>query len=114
MSTAEPEHSKRYHGLAALLASLAAVGPFSIDAYLPSMGADRAALQASPYACSSRSRPTWRPFALMMLWQRGDFPTRSGGAGHPVGHGLFCLASPGVRLRPEHRGAAGVPRAAGA
>ena len=51
-----------------LLASLSAIGPFSIDAYLPSMGEIQRVMQASPYALQMTLTAYMGPFALMMLW----------------------------------------------
>lgn len=57
-----------HRGLAALLASLSAVGPFSVDAYLPSMGEIGQALQASPVAVQQTLTAYMLPFAIMTLW----------------------------------------------
>jgi DHA1 family bicyclomycin/chloramphenicol resistance-like MFS transporter len=56
------------HGLPVLLASLAAVGPFCIDAYLPSMNEIGRLLHASPYLVQMTLTAYMAPFALMMLW----------------------------------------------
>lgn len=93
MTSTQPEKSHPYHGLAALLASLAAVGPFSIDAYLPSMGEIARVLHASPNAVQLTLTAYMAPFALMMLWH-GAISDALGR--RPVilwGMGLFALAS---------------------
>ena len=56
------------HGLPVLLASLAAVGPFCIDAYLPSMNEIGRLLHASPYLVQMTLTAYMAPFAIMMLW----------------------------------------------
>ncbi len=56
------------HGLATLLAVLSSVGPFCIDAYLPSMGEIGRRLHASPYAVQLTLTAYMIPFAVMMLW----------------------------------------------
>lgn len=55
-------------GLPLLLASLSALGPFSIDAYLPSMGEIQRVMSASPYALQMTLTAYMGPFALMTLW----------------------------------------------
>lgn len=55
-------------GLAALLASLAMIGPFSIDTYLPAFPAMGAALDATPLEIQQTLTAYLAPFAVMMLW----------------------------------------------
>jgi DHA1 family bicyclomycin/chloramphenicol resistance-like MFS transporter len=55
-------------GLAPLLAGLAAIGPFSIDTYLPAFPAMGAALGASPVEVQQTLTVYLLPFAFMMLW----------------------------------------------
>ena len=55
-------------GLAPLLAALAAIGPFSIDTYLPSFPAIAAALGASDIEVQQTLTAYLVPFAFMMLW----------------------------------------------
>jgi MFS transporter, DHA1 family, multidrug resistance protein len=93
MSTSTSRPSGDHHGLAALLAALAAVGPFSIDAYLPSMGEIQRVLHASPYAAQLTLTAYLVPFAAMMLWH-GAISDAVGR--RPVilwGFALFGLAS---------------------
>src|SRR5690554_3404432 len=54
--------------IAPLLAALSAVGPFSVDAYLPAMGQIGATLHASPLAVQQTLTAYMVPFALMTLW----------------------------------------------
>ena len=65
---AGPAPTPSRHGLPVLLASLAAVGPFCIDAYLPSMNEIGRLLHASPYLVQMTLTAYMAPFALMMLW----------------------------------------------
>lgn len=55
-------------GLAPLLAALAAIGPFSIDTYLPAFPAIGKALAATPVAVQQTLTAYLVPFAFMMLW----------------------------------------------
>jgi DHA1 family bicyclomycin/chloramphenicol resistance-like MFS transporter len=69
MTASTSDHHERFKKwLPLLLASLAAVGPFSIDAYLPSMAEIGQVLHASPYAVQSTLTAYMVPFAIMMLW----------------------------------------------
>lgn len=54
--------------MAGLLAALAALGPFSIDTYLPSFPQIGAALAASPLEVQQTLSAYLLPFALMALW----------------------------------------------
>ncbi|MDK9724184.1 MAG: multidrug effflux MFS transporter [Sterolibacteriaceae bacterium MAG5] len=55
-------------GLAPLLAALAAIGPFSIDTYLPAFPAMGESLGASPVAVQQTLTAYLITFAFMMLW----------------------------------------------
>ena len=55
-------------GLAPLLAALAAIGPFSIDTYLPAFPAIGKALVATPVEVQQTLTAYLIPFAFMMLW----------------------------------------------
>jgi DHA1 family bicyclomycin/chloramphenicol resistance-like MFS transporter len=55
-------------GLALLLAALAAIGPFSIDTYLPAFPAVGRALGATPVEVQQTLTAYLLPFAFMMLW----------------------------------------------
>ena len=86
-------HEKFKRLLPLLLASLAAVGPFSIDAYLPSMAEIGQVLHASPYAVQSTLTAYMVPFAIMMLWHGAISDTLGRRAVILWGIGLFTLAS---------------------
>jgi DHA1 family bicyclomycin/chloramphenicol resistance-like MFS transporter len=66
-ATAKPT-AARHRGLAAMLASLSAVGPFSIDAYLPSMPEIGRVLAAPPLLVQQTLTAYMAPFAVMTLW----------------------------------------------
>ncbi len=68
MNTVRPKPPEHHVGLAALLAALSSVGPFSIDAYLPSMGEIGQALHADPLAVQQTLTAYMLPFAIMTLW----------------------------------------------
>lgn len=55
-------------GLAVLLAAMAAIGPFSIDTYLPAFPAIRAGLGASQIEVQQTLTFYLLPFSFMMLW----------------------------------------------
>ncbi|MGE5466925.1 MAG: multidrug effflux MFS transporter [Ignavibacteria bacterium] len=55
-------------GLVPLLAALAAIGPFSIDTYLPAFPAMGRSLGASPVEVQQTLTAYLVPFAFMMLW----------------------------------------------
>ena len=55
-------------GLAMLLAGLAMLGPFSIDAYLPAFPAIAASLNASPIEVQQSLTAYMLAFAVMVLW----------------------------------------------
>ncbi len=54
--------------LAVLLAAMAAIGPFSIDAYMPAFPAIGASLGASPVEVQQTLTAYMLPFAFMTLW----------------------------------------------
>jgi DHA1 family bicyclomycin/chloramphenicol resistance-like MFS transporter len=60
--------SRRTWGLAALLASLSMLGPFSVDMYLPAFPAIGRALRASPIALQQTLSAYLFAFGFMMLW----------------------------------------------
>ena len=68
MNSSPAKPVEHHRGLAALLACLAAVGPFSIDAYLPSMGEIGRVLHADPLAVQQTLTAYMVPFAIMTLW----------------------------------------------
>ncbi|MDX9706902.1 MAG: multidrug effflux MFS transporter [Azospira sp.] len=90
--------------LALLLAALAALGPFSIDAYLPSFPEIGASLSASPIEVQQTLSVYLIPFAVMALWH--------GAIADALGRrrvilwalALFCVASLGCAFatRIEH------------
>lgn len=79
--------------LTLLLAGLSAIGPFSIDAYLPAFPAVGASLGASPVEVQQTLTAFLLPFTFMMLWHG----TLSDALGRRrvilVGLGLYVLAS---------------------
>src|SRR5687768_6847333 len=68
MSSPAGKTVSHHRGLAALLASLSALGPFSIDAYLPSMAEIGRTLNASPWAVQQTLTAYLLPFGVMTLW----------------------------------------------
>ena len=68
MKTKTAQPAATHHGLAALLAALSAVGPFSIDAYLPSMRTIEHTLHVDPLTMQQTLTAYMIPFAVMTLW----------------------------------------------
>ncbi|MFZ4535807.1 multidrug effflux MFS transporter [Propionivibrio sp.] len=62
------EHIKPPRGIALLLAALSALGPFSIDTYLPSFHDIGQSLQATPIEVQQTLTAYLIPFAIMALW----------------------------------------------
>ncbi len=67
-SVTAPKVHRRWWGLAALLASLSMLGPFSIDTYLPAFPAIGHDLGASPIALQQTLSAYLFAYAFMMLW----------------------------------------------
>ena len=95
------ERSPSPRGLALLLAALAALGPFSIDTYLPSFPDIGASLHATPLQVQQTLTAYLLPFAIMTLWH--------GALSDALGRrtvllatvALFALASAGCTLATE-------------
>lgn len=68
MNTTPTPVLREQRGLALLLAALAAVGPFSIDAYLPAMGEIGRTLGAGSLEVQQTLTAYMVPFAAMTLW----------------------------------------------
>lgn len=90
---------RKYHrGLAALLAALASVGPFSIDTYLPSMGEIGRVLGADPLTVQQTLTAYILPFAIMSLWHGAISDAIGRRRVILWGTALFALASIGCAL----------------
>ncbi|MDD2763513.1 MAG: multidrug effflux MFS transporter [Opitutaceae bacterium] len=88
----------RHRGLAAMLAALSAVGPFSIDAYLPSMPEIGRTFGASPLLVQQTLTAYLAPFALMTLWHGAISDALGRRRVTLVALALFLLASAGCAL----------------
>lgn len=87
-----------YRLLAILLAALSALGPFSIDTYLPSFLEIGAKLQASPWEVQQTLTAYMLPFTVMTLWH-GAISDAYGRRRMILGAMLlFALASLGCAL----------------
>ncbi|MEO7600320.1 MAG: multidrug effflux MFS transporter [Opitutus sp.] len=93
MTSRIPKPAESHHGLAALLAALGAVGPFSIDAYLPSMGEIGRVLQVDALTVQQTLTAYMLPFAIMTLWHGAFSDTLGRRRVILWGMGLFALAS---------------------
>ncbi len=82
-------------GIAGLLASLAALGPFSIDTYLPSFNDIGASLGATPLEVQQTLTAYLLPFALMTLWHGAISDALGRRRVILVTVALFALASAG-------------------
>jgi len=80
-------------GLAALLAALAMIGPFSIDTYLPAFPAIGASLGASTLAVQQTLTAYLVPFALMIMWHGALADALGRRRVILVGLGLYVMAS---------------------
>ena len=91
-------------GIAILLAALAALGPFSIDTYLPSFRDIGASLQATPVEVQQTLTAYLLPFAIMALWHGALSDALGRRRVILVSLGLFALASAGCAFatRIEH------------
>ncbi|MGA2444637.1 MAG: MFS transporter [Opitutaceae bacterium] len=90
--------ARRHRGLAAMLAALSAVGPFSIDAYLPSMPEIGRTLNASPLLVQQTLTAYMAPFALMALWHGAVSDALGRRRVTLAALALFFLASVGCAL----------------
>ncbi len=98
------ENRRSTRGIATLLASLSALGPFSIDTYLPSFHEIGEKLHATPLEVQQTLSAYLFSFALMTLWH-GAISDRFGRRKVIlVAVGLFAIASAGCMLatRIEH------------
>ncbi|MCB1938832.1 MAG: multidrug effflux MFS transporter [Rhodocyclaceae bacterium] len=87
--------------LAAILAALAAIGPFSIDTYLPAFHDIGAGLAAHAYDVQLTLTFYMGPFAFMVLWH-GALADRFGRRNVIlVAMAVFALASLGCALAPS-------------
>lgn len=68
MTERATEKGPRIRGLPFLLAGLSAVGPFSVDAYLPSLPEIAQSMEVSELAVQQTLTAYMVPFALMTLW----------------------------------------------
>lgn len=98
MKTATPSSARSHRGLAVMLASLSAVGPFAIDAYLPSMKEIGLRFGASPLAVQQTLTAYMLPFAVMTLWHGAISDALGRRRVTLVMVALFFLASVGCTL----------------
>ena len=91
----EPRHAR---GIAILLAAMSAIGPFSIDAYLPSFPDIASSLHASPLEVQQTLSIYLLAFAVMTLWH-GAIADRYGRRKVILAAlALFAVASAGCAL----------------
>jgi len=101
---ADSQLSPAPRGIAFMLAALAALGPFSIDTYLPSFHDIGASLHATPLQVQQTLTAYLLPFALMTLWHGAISDALGRRRVILVTVALFALASAGCMLatRIEH------------
>ena len=113
------QHTPAPRGIAALLAALSALGPFSIDTYLPSFHEIGEKLQATPLEVQQTLSAYLLPFAIMTLWHGAIADALGRRRVILVALVLFALASAGCAFatRIEHlwilRGLQGMTAGAG-
>jgi DHA1 family bicyclomycin/chloramphenicol resistance-like MFS transporter len=90
--------ARRHRGLSVMLAALSAVGPFSIDAYLPSMPEIGRTFSASPLLVQQTLTAYMVPFALMALWHGAFSDTLGRRRVTLAALALFFVASAGCAL----------------
>jgi DHA1 family bicyclomycin/chloramphenicol resistance-like MFS transporter len=96
--------NKPPRGIALLLAALGALGPFSIDTYLPSLQEIGTSLHATPIEVQQTLTAYLVPFAIMALWHGAISDALGRRRVILVSLALFALASAGCMLatRIEH------------
>ncbi len=109
----------RSRALPVLLAALASVGPFSIDAYLPAMAEIGEKLQADPITVQETLTAYMLPFALMTLWH-GAISDAAGrrrvilwGIALFAGASAACALAPSIELLLLFRALQGITAGAG-
>lgn len=88
-------------GLAALLAALAMIGPFSIDTYLPAFPAMAVTLHATPLQIQQTLTAYLLSFAVMMLWHGAISDALGRRRVILVGLAVYTLASLLCALAPS-------------
>lgn len=98
MTASGPRFARHHRYLAVMLASLAAVGPFSIDAYLPSMKEIGDLFRVTPVLMQQTLTAYMVPFAAMTLWHGAISDALGRRRVTLVALALFLLASAGCAL----------------
>ena len=91
----QPTRTLSPRGMTILLAALSALGPFSIDTYLPSFQDIGASLNATPLEVQQTLTAYMLPFALMSLWHGAIADALGRRRVLLVSLALFALASAG-------------------
>lgn len=95
MRTRPPDRRTSRPTLAPLLAALTAVGPLSVDTYLPSMAEIGRVLHAPPVTVQQTLTAYMLPFALMTLWHGAISDSMGRRRVILWGTGLYVIASLG-------------------
>lgn len=98
MSESSERIDQTHRGLAVMLAALSAVGPFSIDAYLPSMKEIGQAFGVTPVVMQQTLTAYMVPFAAMTLWHGAISDALGRRRVTLVAIAIFLLASVGCAL----------------
>ena len=100
----QPTRTLSPRGMTILLAGLSALGPFSIDTYLPSFQDIGASLNATPLEVQQTLTAYMIPFAVMSLWHGAIADALGRRRVLLVSLALFALASAGCvfATRIEH------------
>lgn len=101
MSSTVTSHPSARRGLAPLLAALSAVGPLSVDTYLPSMPEIARSLHTTSWAVQRTLTAYMITFAVMTLWHGAISDALGRRRVILWGTGLYVLATAGCAFAPS-------------
>ncbi len=99
MTVSDP--TKNRNLIAVILACLAAIGPFSIDTYLPAFPEIRASLGASQMGLQQSLTAYLLPYCFMILWHGAISDSIGRRSTVLIGLAIYTLASIGCALAPS-------------
>ena len=99
MTATDP--TKNRNLIAVILACLAAIGPFSIDTYLPAFPEIRASLNASQTGLQQSLTAYLLPYSFMILWHGAISDSIGRRSTVLIGLAVYTLASIGCATAPN-------------